>query len=183
MPVAENRTAQRLSNAHFRNNLFLGTDAAAGISVMGGPTAYSSYDYNGYRPNRGAAAQYTWLGPKPGVRVDYDIEPKSAPRFSTLAELSASTGQETHGLEIDYDIFESLQPPVAPDSSRPGRPYDAVDLVFRLKPNSKAVDAGVRLPTVNDGFAGKAPDLGAYEVGQAVPVYGPRWLKEQPFYR
>ena len=181
--VAENRTAQRLSNAHFRNNLFLGTDAAAGISVMGGPTAYSSYDYNGYRPNRGAAAQYTWLGPKPGVRVDYDIEPKSAPRFSTLAELSASTGQETHGLEIDYDIFESLQPPVAPDSSRPGRPYDAVDLDFRLKPNSKAVDAGVRLPTVNDGFAGKAPDLGAYEVGQPVPVYGPRWLKEQPFYR
>ena len=181
--VAENRTAQRLSNAHFRNNLFLGTDAAAGISVMGGPTAYSSYDYNGYRPNRGAAAQYTWLGPKPGVRVDYDIEPKSAPRFSTLAELSAATGQETHGLEIDYDIFESLQPPVAPDSSRPGRPYDAVDLDFRLKPNSKAVDAGVRLPTVNDGFAGKAPDLGAYEVGQPVPVYGPRWLKEQPFYR
>ena len=181
--VAENRTAQRLSNAHFRNNLFLGTDAAAGISVMGGPTAYSSYDYNGYRPNRGAAAQYTWLGPKPGVRVDYDIEPKSAPRFSTLAELSAATGQETHGLEIDYDIFESLQPPVAPDSSRPGRPYDAVALDFRLKPNSKAVDAGVRLPTVNDGFAGKAPDLGAYEVGQPVPVYGPRWLKEQPFYR
>ena len=181
--VAENRTAQRLSNAHFRNNLFLGTDAAAGISVMGGPTAYSSYDYNGYRPNRGAAAQYTWLGPKPGVRVDYDIEPKSAPRFSTLAELSAATGQETHGLEIDYDIFESLQPPVAPDSSRPGRPYDAIALDFRLKPNSKAVDAGVRLPTINDGFAGKAPDLGAYEVGQPVPVYGPRWLKEQPFYR
>ena len=181
--VAENRTANRLSNAHFRNNLFLGTDAAAGISVMGGPTAYSSYDYNGYRPNRGAAAQYTWLGPKPGVRVDYDVEPKSAPRFSTLAELSAATGQETHGLEIDYDIFESLQPPVAPDSSRPGRPYDAVDLDFRLKPNSKAVDAGVRLPTVNDGFAGKAPDLGAYEVGQPEPVYGPRWLKEQPFYR
>jgi hypothetical protein len=27
---------------------------------------------------------------------------------------------------------------------------------------------------VTDGFAGKAPDLGALEVGQAVPVYGPR---------
>ena len=181
--VAENRTAQRLSNAHFRNNLFLGTDAPAGISVMGGPTAYSSYDYNGYRPNRGAAAQYTWLGPKPGVSVDYDIEPKTAPRFATLAELTAATGQEAHGVEIDYDIFERLQPPVAPDSSRPGMPYDANDLDFRLKPNSKAVDAGVKLPTVNDGFSGKAPDLGAYEVGQPLPVYGPRWLKEQPFYR
>jgi hypothetical protein len=25
--------------------------------VLGGPTAYSTYDYNGYRPNRGAAPQ------------------------------------------------------------------------------------------------------------------------------
>jgi hypothetical protein len=25
-----------------------------------------------------------------------------------------------------------------------------------------------------DGFAGRAPDLGAYEVGQPLPVYGPR---------
>jgi hypothetical protein len=32
----------------------------------------------------------------------------------------------------------------------------------------------VRLPNVNDGFTGKAPDLGAYEVGQTVPHYGPR---------
>jgi hypothetical protein len=36
------------------------------------------------------------------------------------------------------------------------------------------VDAGVRLPNVNDGFTGKAPDLGAYEVGEPVPHYGPR---------
>ena len=26
----------------------------SGIAVLGGPTAYSTYDYNGYRPNRGA---------------------------------------------------------------------------------------------------------------------------------
>ena len=78
--IAENRTAQQVSNAHFGNNLFLGTDAPAGISVLGGPTAYSTYDYNGYRPNRGAEFQYSWLGPKPGVRVDYesDGEPGAA---------------------------------------------------------------------------------------------------------
>jgi hypothetical protein len=45
---------------------------------------------------------------------------------------------------------------------------------FRLKPNSAAVDAGCILPDVNDGFIGKAPDLGALEVGQPVPIYGPR---------
>jgi hypothetical protein len=181
--VAENRTAQRVSNAHFRNNLFLGTDASVGISVLGGPTSYSTYDYNGYRPNRGVEAQYSWLGPKAGVRVDYEIVPKDAPRFRSLRELASATGQETHGIEIDYDIFENLRPPAPPDSSKPGRPYDAADLNFRLKAGGRAVDAGVRLPNVNDAFAGQAPDLGAYEVGQATPVYGPRWLKEQPFYR
>jgi len=36
------------------------------------------------------------------------------------------------------------------------------------------VDAGQRLPNVNDGFRGSAPDIGAYEAGQALPQYGPR---------
>jgi len=181
--IAENRTAQQVSNAHFANNLFLGTDAAVGIAVLGGPTAYSTYDYDGYRPNRGVEMNYSWVGPRPGMLVDYDRPPNQAQRFKTLAELVAATGQETHGIEIDYDIFESLRPPVPPDSSKPGKPYEAVDLNFRLKQGSRAVDAGVRLPNVNDGFTGTAPDLGAYEVGQAAPVYGPRWLKEPPFYR
>ncbi len=44
---------------------------------------------------------------------------------------------------------------------------------FRLKPGRKAVDAGVPIPTVNDGFAGRAPDLGALEVGRPEPKYGP----------
>ncbi|MEZ5396538.1 MAG: hypothetical protein R2724_27590 [Bryobacterales bacterium] len=36
-----------------------------------------------------------------------------------------------------------------------------MDLNFQLKAGSKAVDAGVALPTVNDGYNGSAPDLGA----------------------
>jgi hypothetical protein len=58
-----------------------------------------------------------------------------------------------------------------------------MDLNFRLKPASKAVDAGEKLPTINDGFSGSAPDLGALEAGQPPPHYGPRWLTWQPFYR
>ena len=38
----------------------------------------------------------------------------------------------------------------------------------------KAVDAGMLLPNVNDGYTGRAPDLGAWELGRPVPVYGPR---------
>jgi hypothetical protein len=47
-----------------------------------------------------------------------------------------------------------------------------VDL--RLAPRSRAVDAGVVLPGLTDGFAGRAPDLGAYEQGKELPHYGPR---------
>jgi len=45
------------------------------------------------------------------------------------------------------------------------------------------VDAGAVIPTVNEDFAGKAPDLGAMETGKPEPKYGPRWLTYQPFYR
>ena len=43
-----------------------------------------------------------------------------------------------------------------------------------LRPGSRAVDAGCRLPNVNDAFAVSAPDLGALELGRPAPIYGPR---------
>ena len=52
--------------------------------------------------------------------------------------------------------------------------YDAAALDFRLRPGSAAVDWGMVLPSVTDGFTGSAPDLGALEVGGAAPHYGPR---------
>jgi hypothetical protein len=33
---------------------------------------------------------------------------------------------------------------------------------------------GVKITGINDDFTGKAPDLGAYEVGKPLPHYGPR---------
>ena len=41
-------------------------------------------------------------------------------------------------------------------------------------PPPGAVDAGESLPGLNDGFKGKAPDLGAFELGDEPPHYGPR---------
>jgi len=58
-----------------------------------------------------------------------------------------------------------------------------VDLNSRLKPNTKAIDAGELLPTINDNYTGRAPDLGALELNQPEPQYGPRWLTWKPFYR
>jgi len=173
--IAENRGGQRISNADYRNNLFLGTDAPGrGISNFPVATSYSIYDYNGYRPNRNADAQYLWSSPKPGEMRNYEIRRNEAQRFKTLAELTAATGHEAHGIEVDYDIFENVRQPPPPDSSKPGNVYYAEDMNFQLKPGSKAVDAGVRLPNVNDDFTGRAPDLGAYETGKPLPVYGPR---------
>jgi hypothetical protein len=54
------------------------------------------------------------------------------------------------------------------------RLYKAEDFDFGLKPGSAAVDRGVVLPNVTDGFTGQAPDLGALELGRPAPVYGPR---------
>jgi hypothetical protein len=170
--IAENRNTQTFSNAHFRNNLFLGTDGEKRpIAAFPNATSYSTYDYNGYRPNWGGGDQYIWIAPEKGRLHDYEIGVKSAQRFKTLAELAAATGQETHGVELDYDIFEKVRPP---DPAKPHAVYDAADFDFRLKAGSKALDKGLRLPNVNDDFAGQAPDLGALEAGRPVPVYGPR---------
>jgi hypothetical protein len=57
--IAENRTAQQVSNARFANNLFLGTDSAGGITVL---TAISTYDYDGFRPNHGVEMNHSGSG-------------------------------------------------------------------------------------------------------------------------
>jgi hypothetical protein len=179
--ISENRNTQTFSNAHFRNNLFLGTDAPnRAISAFPNATSYSTYDYDGFRPNRGGSDPYIWIGPKSGELRDYEAGTREARRFKTLADLAAATGQETHGIEIDYDIFENVRPP---DPSTPHAVYYAASFDFRLKPGSRAVDSGMRLSNVNDDFTGRAPDLGAYETGKDVPVYGPRGAHAQPFYR
>lgn len=168
------------SNMHFRNNLFLGRDTPErGIMTWANASDVYSSDYNGFRPNKGVAAQYTWLAPKRGQYL-YEPGPDDWKTFTTLAEFRAATSQETHGVEVDFDDFVNLSPP---DPAKRHMVYHAVDLDFRLKPTGKGVDAGVVIPTVNDGFIGRAPDLGALEVGKPEPTYGPRWLKRQPFYR
>jgi hypothetical protein len=54
------------------------------------------------------------------------------------------------------------------------RLYDARDFDFRLRSGAAAIDRRLALPTVTDGFAGRAPDLGALESGAPMPTYGPR---------
>ena len=160
------------SNVHFRNNLFLGIDAPGRpLMRFSNATAYSTYDYNGYRLNPKTKDQFLWLSPKKGTDRDYDLDRSRAERIGSLEALRTATGQEQHGMEVDYDVFESLRGPAA---DKPHAVYRAKELNFQLRQGGKAVDAGMRIPNVNDGFAGKAPDLGALELGRPEPLYGPR---------
>lgn len=173
------------SNVHYRNNLILGKADTPETFAVETNTNYSSSDYNGFRPNEGAAFSFEWSSPPFSELANFPGEPgklsvqqqarleaqtRQTRRFKTLKEYSEATGQDTHSVIIDYDIFEKVTPP-GPD---PRTLYKPSDFDFRLRPGSAAVDAGVRLPNVNDDFTGRAPDLGAYEIGQPEPHYGPR---------
>lgn len=110
----------------------------------------------------------------------HDTKPKDWKKFESLADMSAATGHETHGLEVDNDIFENLS---KPDANNIYAVHHAMDHNFNLKPDSKPVDPGIVIPMLNEDFVGKALDLGVVEVGAPEIKYGPSWLTWQPFYR
>ncbi|MCD6307722.1 MAG: hypothetical protein J7M24_01855, partial [Candidatus Latescibacteria bacterium] len=165
---------QPFSNADVRNNLFLGTDyPGRPILRVRTWTSSTSFDYNGYRPNRTADDNFLWRSPPDDTHRDFSSEFSRLrlDAYPSLESFRNATGQEAHGVVVDYDIFTQVG---KPDPGDPGRLYDPAALDFTLKDGSAAVDAGCLLPTINDGFTGDAPDLGALERGKPAPVYGPR---------
>jgi len=158
------------SNVHFRNNLILSDGWSPEVFALRTTTNYSTSDYNGFRLNPGSDAAFEWDSPPRAVVADF-THPLEVRKFKTLAEYAAGTGKDTHSRAVDFDSFARV---TVPDKSDPQRLYNPEDVDFRLRPGSPAVDAGVELPTITDGFTGKAPDLGAYELGKPIPHYGPR---------
>jgi hypothetical protein len=157
-------------NMHFRNNLFVAMGDVDPVFALNSPANTNDADYDGFRPNPGKADAFEWNTPDFATRIDY-AHPPVKRSYKSLAEFSAATGQEKHGVLVDFDSFVHVTPP---NISDPQHVYDPADFDFRLKPSSPAVDAGVELPNITDGFTGKTPDLGAYELGQPAPHYGPR---------
>jgi hypothetical protein len=115
-------------------------------------------------------------GPEPNCDLDYDgVGAHGAPfegrirdvQFNSIEEMRRLT-QEKHAVQVNMDVFhEKVE---FPDPAIPERPVP--DL--RIRAGSAATNSGVVLPNVNDNYKGKAPDLGAYEEGQDLPIYGPR---------
>ena len=160
------------SNYHFRNNLILGWMPSETVFSVDTFTNYTSSDYNGFRLDPGAASSFTWKSPSRGRVKDY-LGERVERKFASLDEYSKATGEDKHSILIDFNVFREVKPPDPNDITKI---YKAQDLDFRLNANTAAVDAGCILPNVNDDFPGSAPDLGALELGQTLPVYGPRPL-------
>ena len=161
--VTTETSAASSANSHWRNNLMLGQDTAPAIFSVSTSTAYSSSDYNGFRPNPGAEVSFRWnvaplATPAPAAGS------AAAPGFATLADYVSKTGQDQHSVTLDYDVFVNV-PKLDRNPKTVQRLTSFKDVDFRLRPGSAAIDRGVALPNVNDGFAMKAPDLGAPKPG------------------
>jgi hypothetical protein len=152
-------TTDVFSRVWARNNLFLGGAGGsyggydigdgAVIELRALDVATSSLDHDGYGSSAGFAGRFGPIA------------------FSSLAELRAMTS-EAHAVEVTPAVF-------ATPSSPPASPFPSItppDL--RLAPGGAAIDVGQVIPNLADGHVGAAPDLGAYELGAALPAYGPR---------
>jgi hypothetical protein len=151
-------TSAAISRLRARNNLFLGGPGGTygGWSSGSGrvidvascdPTC--DLDHDGYGSTLG-----TFTGDLGGTS------------FASLDELRATTS-EVHAVELGLDDLTGV---TYPDAPFPARAIPDVALAA----GSAALDVGVVIPGINDGFAGAAPDLGARELGAPAPAYGPR---------
>ena len=152
-------TTEPVARSLSRNNLFLG-----------GPGG----EYNTYKNGTGqwiavSTAQPTcdWNYDGFGSTTGTATGRYGSVRFNSLAELRRMT-TERNAVGVDFTVFAGIV--AYPASPFPAR--SAPDL--RLRTDGPAVDAGERIANVNDGFVGNAPDLGAFELGTSVPLYGPR---------
>lgn len=150
-------TRETAHNVHFYNNLFTGKGKGKGLAVnFGQPLENCSFDYNGI-VGTGFNGYMRWnRGP-----------------WLSLKKLRKEGPVQKHGfyfpLEKNNIHASGLQPPEKVAEKFPPEKNDQ-----RLKDGSPAVDKGLPMPGFNDGFKGKAPDLGAYELGDPLPHYGPR---------
>jgi len=88
-------------------------------------------------------------------------------RFEDLEGFAEAVGIEQHAMRVRKEkIFAAWDIPSEPSRVSPQH--------LPLKEGSAAIDAGIAVPNLSDDFLGKAPDLGAYELGSETPHYGPR---------
>jgi hypothetical protein len=145
-------SGQPFDFAYVRNNL----------SIGGAPGAKT---YGGYSGGSGMAANIRAHGPN--STFDYDaVGTFETPLVARIGDRDLFA-VEPHAVRVDMSVFSNVAFPTLAIPERP--PAD-----LRPRPNAVVVDAGLRIPNINDDLRGRAPDIGAYEAGQDMPQYGPR---------
>jgi len=124
------------------------------VNGIGNSGAYHNMTYRNNIIQGTDHAYCDWRRERPrGLSMDYDNLWTTSgthffmygKRYGDFETTRKETGFEEHGMSVDAQ-FVDLQ---------------AGDL--RLKADSPLIDKGVRLPNINDDFAGAAPDIGAFE--------------------
>jgi hypothetical protein len=113
--------------------------------------------------------------PEHAAKSDFDYEmytgltiglPPMPHRIPTRPRLVESQGLEFYPAAWAYGTGSGYEQYVRADKTTV-RVADAV----LLRPNPM-IDGGIRIPNFNDGFAGKAPDIGAFERGRPPLKFG-----------
>jgi hypothetical protein len=146
-------TTEEVHHSLYRNNLFVGTTGSYAYETTA-PMIDCDFDYDGF-----AGGPWERFLSWNGVR------------YPTLADVRGRAPVYHHAVQLSAaGLFANgLQPP-----SDEKQTYDRARVDLRLNAGTGAIDAGETLPGFNDGYAGRAPDLGAYELGNPLPQYGPR---------
>ena len=132
------------ANFEFRNNLLIGVSTPAFVTTE---LFDAKIDSNGWWPDGTFVFFNTW---------------------ANLADLISNSPYEANGRIVE------AQPFVVPIVLGATYTTQIAPRSPLLAPGSAAVDGGQFIPNVTDTFSGSAPDLGAWERGAALPVYGVR---------
>ena len=168
--IGEVRQITPASNLHFRNNLIFGQERQPATLAIRTYTNYSSSDFNGFRINANTSNTFSWHSPPREVSADFESSLVER-NFESFEAYQQGSGQDANSILLDFDTFVNAQLPALDE---PTKLYDPEVVDLRLHQSSDAIDAGVVLPNINDGYNGLSPDLGAYEFGNGTPHYGPR---------
>lgn len=133
------------ANFQFKNNIVIGVAAPARFTTA---IMLGEIDYNGWTPN--------------GTFIFDNMT------WTNFADLQSRSPYEANGQILNSPIFQTPFSLPA-DYTTFWSPRDVT-----LAATSNAIDTGLVIPNITDGFIGAAPDLGAWERGAPIPTYGAR---------
>ncbi|MGC9367462.1 MAG: hypothetical protein ACP5FK_10550 [bacterium] len=145
-------------NTYFRNNVLLSTEYVFEEYDLVSTSLMDDWDYDALGSTRAGTSAEPWFK-------------WNNIRYDDLSALQSGAGIELNGLAIGFnDLVDANLPTSYGNGVVPGS-YN-LSLTF----NSNSINSGEILENINDPFVFDGnPDCGAFEYGQPLPIYGPRF--------